>query len=377
MKNRLVMICISSFLLLSACSPLPDKEKDNVNQRIETEEVVGSTAYYTISDYKPGAARGYLPKSIQTETDIDEMETGLMELAQDYFDPDDYLYREGQVLSEDELSKWLKRKSKTYEEGLNPALNFGENDSWEENMEKAKKNPSVIGYIHEQNYVTKNGKLAGAAISIVVNSVDYLTIIDEQGLLHKDQVKISDKEAKKEGMKAASKVAERLRQTEEMNNIPIVFAIYQQGAQNDVAPGHYLAKTLLKKGQANIKEWEQTERETFLFPSKAGNEHDPELSRQLANFKTIMESRFPLFDIPVVTRALFEGDQLQQLTIEMPVEITSYAEKVAFTEYLYNQVVTGALPGYVPIYIYVKSFDEPISIISWDPEEKKAYSHMY
>ncbi len=375
MKNRLIVIGISSFLVLSACSPLPDKENDNANQRIETEEVVGSTAYYTMAGYKPGAARGYLPKAMQTQTGIDEMETGLMELAQEYFDPNDYLYREGQILSEDQISKWLRRKSKTYEEGLNPELNLG--DDWEANMEKAKKHPSLIGYIHEQNYVTKEGKLAGAAISVVVNSVDYLTIIDEKGLLHKDQVKISEKEARKEGMKAAAKVAVRLRNMEEAKNIPIVFAVYQQGAQSDVAPGHYLAKTFLKKGQSQIKEWEQTERETFLFPSKAGNEHDPELSRQLANFKTIMESRFPRFDIPVVTRALFEGDQLQQLTIEMPVEITSYAEKVAFTEYLYNQVVTGALPGYVPIHIYVKSFDEPISIISWDPEEKKAYSHMY
>ncbi|WP_269431733.1 CamS family sex pheromone protein [Bacillus sp. JCM 19034] len=73
--------------------------------------------------YLHGESRGFGNAVVYNRLDLDKLELGLQRIAQDYFDPDDYYFREGQFIKRNQLNSWLMR----YDEddnpsGLNPAL---------------------------------------------------------------------------------------------------------------------------------------------------------------------------------------------------------------------------------------------------------------
>ena len=60
--------------------------------------------------FKPSEARGMVVNNLNTRYDIREFETGLMSVAQNTFDPNKYLFQEGQYLKRDTVKLWLNRK---------------------------------------------------------------------------------------------------------------------------------------------------------------------------------------------------------------------------------------------------------------------------
>lgn len=99
------------------------KEEEEVTQKTDETKETKETAIipmYNISDsyykmvlpFKQGAARGLTAERLNTRLDIDEFETGLMRLATESFNTNDYLFQEGQHLDEDTVLSWLARKNR-------------------------------------------------------------------------------------------------------------------------------------------------------------------------------------------------------------------------------------------------------------------------
>lgn len=195
MKKLLLLLTMLT-LVLSACAPFGGKEEEEVTQKTDETKETKETAIipmYNISDsyykmvlpFKQGAARGLTAERLNTRLDIDEFETGLMRLATESFNTNDYLFQEGQHLDEDTVLSWLARKKtgsdlkkaekddKDFKNlGLNPALpNSGSTKSKNENS------PIYLASMLEHNYLIRKDKnslqLGGVVIGLALNSVYY------------------------------------------------------------------------------------------------------------------------------------------------------------------------------------------------------------
>ncbi len=207
-------------LLLAGCAPsFEDKQevvqdsKDKKETAIIPKYKISEEYYQTILPFEPSKARGLVVSNLNTRYDIEEFENGLMRLAQTQFDPEDYLFQEGQMLDSSTISSWLNRKytdsqlkekkKKASENlGLNP-IDPGKGDIDKRNEE----NPIYLAHILEHNYLVKTKdnsvSLGGVVIGLALNSVHYY---QKEAFGATYENKIDSKKLKQEGEKIAAEV---------------------------------------------------------------------------------------------------------------------------------------------------------------------------
>ncbi len=388
MKKKWVLAALSTMLLVSGCAPALQKD-DEVTQENGDEATaviptyqISENFYRTIVPFEPGKARGLVVSNLNTRYDIVEFETGLMRIAQENYSPDDFLFQEGQVLDEDTVRSWLRRKytdgqlkekELTAEEnlGLNP-VDTGEG-SVEERNERA---PIYLAHIMEQDYLTKKEdnslQLDGMVIGLALNSVHYYQK-EQYGAEY--EFTIPDKTIEEEGKKIASQVASRLRAMDKTKSIPITIALFKQAPQNSVTAGNFIAYTHLDAGQGEISDWKTINEEYVLFPSKAAEENHREDATYFANFKQDIEEYFDNFN-GVIGRGLYSGEELTSLKIEIPIQFYGKAEAIGFTQYV-TGLVMEHFPAYIPVEVSITSTSGTEALIVKEANAKEPYVHIY
>jgi protein involved in sex pheromone biosynthesis len=373
--KKMAILSIAMMFLLSACAPKFGQEevvqqKDNKQQKAVIPKYNISDSYYRmILPFKPSEARGLVVEDLNTRLDVDEFETGLMRVAQDRFSPQDYLFQEGQYLDKKTIQSWLKRKSED-DKGLNPALgNKGTNE------EKNTKNPIYLANILEHDYLMKNDnnkvKLGGIVLGLALNSVHYYET--EQG--YPREVQIEDDVIEKEGKRLASEVLSRVRQIKGLESVPITIALFKQQPQSAIIPGHFFAVTNVDEGSTTIDKWEKINEEYTLFPSDDAEKNHREDLMKFLNFKSDIEDFFPNYT-GVIGKAFYVDDQLQQLTIHIPMQFYGKGEVIAFTQYV-TGLVMEQFPDYITVNVYISSVNGPESIIIREAKAEQPFVHIY
>ena len=135
--KRLSIIGMAFLLFLSGCAPGSDKQDEGVQEVKDTEKKavipkykISDKFYRTITPFEPSEARGLVVSNLNTRYDVNEMELGLMRIAMEDFNPDDYFYTEGQYLKAGTVRKWLNRKytdKQAKEEKVKTSDNIGLN----------------------------------------------------------------------------------------------------------------------------------------------------------------------------------------------------------------------------------------------------------
>ncbi|ANB58024.1 camS sex pheromone cAM373 family protein [Anoxybacillus sp. B7M1] len=371
----MAILSIAMMFLLSACAPKFGQEevvqqKDNKQQKAVIPKYNISDSYYRmILPFKPSEARGLVVEDLNTRLDVDEFETGLMRVAQDRFSPQDYLFQEGQYLDKKTIQSWLKRKSED-DKGLNPALgNKGTNE------EKNTKSPIYLANILEHDYLMKNDnnkvKLGGIVLGLALNSVHYYET--EQG--YPREVQIEDDVIEKEGKRLASEVLSRVRQIKGLESVPITIALFKQQPQSAIIPGHFFAVTNVDEGSTTIDKWEKINEEYTLFPSDDAEKNHREDLMKFLNFKSDIEDFFPNYT-GVIGKAFYVDDQLQQLTIHIPMQFYGKGEVIAFTQYV-TGLVMEQFPDYITVNVYISSVNGPESIIIREAKAEQPFVHIY
>ena len=397
MKKLLLLLTMLT-LVLSACAPFGGKEEEEVTQKTDETKETKETAIipmYNISDsyykmvlpFKQGAARGLTAERLNTRLDIDEFETGLMRLATESFNTNDYLFQEGQHLDEDTVLSWLARKKtgsdlkKAEKEdkdfknlGLNPALpNSGSTKSKNENS------PIYLASMLEHNYLIRKDKnslqLGGVVIGLELNSVYYYRekIGDPQQEVTIDSSKNS-KKLLAEGEKIAEQVIKRIRQMDGLQKVPVMIALYKQAPKSSIVPGNFIAKTDVKAGSADIGNWDTIKEENVFFPSDSAKSSYKDDSERFDRFKTKVEDYFPNYT-GVVGKGFYKNGNLQKMKIEIPMQFYEKTEVVAFTQYL-----TGEVMDYYKstnIEINITSSDQQEALITKNAEDKEPTVHIY
>ncbi|HEX7066192.1 MAG TPA: CamS family sex pheromone protein [Bacillales bacterium] len=410
MYRRMTIIVCVFLLFLSGCTPGFNKENETKKIVKETEEkgkqakqvkitprVETTEEYYrTVVDFEPGAARGHILYGVGNRLDIDELETGLMDISKSAFPPDQYIYRDGQYLGQDTLESWLENKDmnkyktqngkvKPYNPlGLNPELPKNYHDfSWEKKKQFLENHPSYLSYVVEQNYLVKAGddklKLGGISIAISMSRIFTYEIEDDKGLIHSGEVMLDNQEKIKEKARQfAGMILKRIRKMEELKEVPIVIGLYQEETSESVVPGHYFAKTVVDAGDHSIGDWKAIQESHVLFPSDEADRNHKADADRFEKFKDDIQKYFPNF-VGVIGKAYYKNHELQHLRIEIPIKFYAQTEVISFTQYVTGLVSKShnPFPKEVPLEVYISSTAGPEALIIRKPNMDEPFVHIF
>ncbi|WP_339148746.1 MULTISPECIES: CamS family sex pheromone protein [unclassified Sutcliffiella] len=383
MKRFLSLLLVVS-LFATGCVPGFEKQEEvvqdpaqqeNTEQAIVPRYKISDDYYQTILPYKPGETRGQIAPRLNSRVDVEEMETGLMRLAQEVFPSDSYLYQEGQYIKRGTISEWLKRKTGEESLGLNPPIARGE----DVDVEKANEaSPIYLAHIQEQNYLIRRGEdqveLGGVSIGIALNSVHYFNLLDKDGGFPREYP-IPNDELEAEGKKIAEEVIKRVRTMEGLENVPIIVGLYKQSPANSVVPGSFIAKANVASGNNTIGKWDSVNEEYHLFPHSKTTELFRDDAVRFENFKLDIDDYFPNHT-GVIGKGYYIDGEIQQLAIEVNMEFNGKAELIGFTQY-----VTGLLvehfPNYMNLQVSISSISGQEALIVRDAGAEKPFVHIY
>ncbi|MBM7704252.1 CamS family sex pheromone protein [Metabacillus iocasae] len=388
--KKVFLLSLIVVFITSACAPSFSKEEEVVQQTNEDSEKaiipkfnISDNYYRTILPFKPGEARGLVVGNMNNRLDIQEFESGLMRMAQSDFSPDKYLFQEGQYLDRTTIRSWLSRKqtdaqfaetkkkdSKAKNEGLNPVMS-DEGTLTERN----EKSPQYLGHILEQNYLIKDGedkvRLGGVMIGLAMNSVHYYN--QEQG--YPREVPIKQEVLEKEGKAIADEIVSRMRKMDELKEVPITVALFKQMPKSSITPGNFFALGTAGKGDTKVGKWEDIKEKYYLFPSQDATADHRDDAMKFNEFKARIEDYFPNFT-SVIGKGFYKDDQLQQLSVEIPIQFYGRGEVVGFTQYV-TGLMLDHFPPYMETRVYINSVGGQEAVIIREQDSEKPFVHIY
>ncbi|MBU8906403.1 CamS family sex pheromone protein [Desertibacillus haloalkaliphilus] len=389
MVKRMSVIVLASMIFLSGCLPILEREEEMIEVEEENEQVVELSPevdtpenYYRSvlydGSYPHGEGRGFGNAVVDNRLDLEQLEVGLTSIASGHFDPDTYFFREGHFINRTEINSWLMRyHEEDNPEGLNPALGEGETLPDQEESR-----PRYISHILEHNYLVENEngnlELGGIVIGLSLNQMYYFRERYEDGTYsHTYEVPIDEETMIREGQNIADQVVERLRDPNRedgmLSNVPIVIALFQEQTRDSVVPGRFVASAVADPGKS-IERWQRINERYYLFPSnEASNEQRVDTDR----FLKLREDINGFFDnyVGVVGRGYYQNDQLQELTIDVPIQFYGKTEVIAFSQFIADRI-TQTFPNDLKLQVYVTSVSQQESVIVRNPNEEP-FIHIY
>ncbi|GEN53724.1 MULTISPECIES: CamS family sex pheromone protein [Halobacillus] len=389
--RKMHALLLSSLLVVSACTPVFDNREEVIQEtKDEKNNQSAIIPNYNMSeqDYrmiltesspKVSTARAVTTNQMGNRMDIDEFESGLRRHSKEYYDPDKYFFQPGQYLDGDTLLTWLGRDGNVpveedqdpeeVEDGLNPELN--EDAATEEDFRES---PRYISNIIEQNYLVRKDEnkveLSGLTIGISLRTVYNFTV--EGQSLSEDH---STEELLKKGKEYADEILDRIRKREELNDVPIVFALYEEEEASSKVPGKFLSKTYVKGSDMTVNGWDRIEEKHVLFPSKEAEEDHFDDSQIFSDFRKEVSDYFPNF-VGMIGNGFYVNNELREVSIEIPIQFQSESEVVGFTQYVYS-LVNEMFADHYNVQVNIHSMDEPESLIVKKAGEQEPFVHVY
>ncbi|MDB6353291.1 CamS family sex pheromone protein [Trichococcus sp. K1Tr] len=368
----LMTVSGAAMFLLASCGQLSETQTTENTTNTGPEKVTVQTTQNQLStDYYPALIvdgkyqfsqnRG-VSLSLNSTANIKDFEADLLDVAKNIFPTDQYFFQEGQVIDYDTTRLWLGRYSESNPDGLNPTDN-GSTDA-------ATREPIYLEQILEQDYMIQNEngfELAGMAIGLAMNSIDYYKVND----VPMEQA-ISRDKLEEQAKAYADTIITRLRQTEGLESIPIVIGIYEQSAQDSPVGGVYLFEGVSTEGNA-IGEWITRNESKVVFPLQSGTQ--TEESSNFDNFKNEVQDFFPNLN-GIVGEGKYVDGQLLSLEIDITTQFYGETEIIAFTQHV-TDAAGRFLPQNIPVEITVESINGIESFLTRENDSQGFSYHIF
>lgn len=334
-----------------------DQKSTNKNTTTATGRV-DKGSYQSIIEngkYKTSPTRGYSASRLNSNYNLNNFETGLLNLSKEHFSVDRFYFQEGQKISEKHLKQWLGRKSDSNPNGLNP-----ENEA----------EPIILQQILEQDFIdVENHKLEGMSIGLALNKVYYT---------QDDSVEIPEEKVESEGKRIADELLAKLREIKGLAAIPITINLFEQAPREDIAGGRYIAQGISENGDTSIKDWKPINEEYILLPivdDEVNTATEDGLSGKFNDFRNNVQGFFP--NLSGVTGVAYYKDKaLQTLSIKIETKYFGKTEMTSFTQYVGKSVETiFHLPANIEVQI--NSIEGPQAFVEKAADSDTVYSHVF
>jgi protein involved in sex pheromone biosynthesis len=249
--------------------------------------------------------------------------------------------------------------------GLNPVQTKGEDA------------PIYLAHIVEHNYLMKKKDdnkvtLGGVVVALSLNSVNYETNLSTGTRAVKN---ISNEVLKEQGAKMAGEVLKRMREKEDLQNVPIMIALYKQAPKQQVVPGEFFAYTTVDAGASTIGDWEGVDEEYYIYPSPQAAENHPNDNKIFQELKKEIENYFPVFT-GVTGEALYQNNKMAKLNLEVALTFNGKTETIGFAQYLSNLIGKNA-PESWEVELLIQSSYGPEALVVKKKGSKETYMHIY
>ncbi|GAB3059620.1 CamS family sex pheromone protein [Salinicoccus sesuvii] len=355
--NKYIITFLFLVISLVACSPEQPPQQDEVTnegevstlpaeEREETATVNSGGEYYrTVIPYELSPSRGLTSSNMVSSYNIEAFEKGLFDLSRDSFSTEEYVFREGQVFTQEMIRGYLGR-AYTVEEveamseeemasnnafsnlGLNPSVE-GETDP----EEIAVQSPLYLSHILEQNYMVENEgtfEFSGMTIGLAMNS-EYQYQKEQYGSTFTRELDVET--VRQEGEQMAQEILERIRANEDYEDITIRFGIFIQSTDTAIVPGNFVSTAEVAPGVDQIDRFEPVNAAYVLMPSSEAGAISEEANNEYISFNRNLESYFDSFTTSI-GQGYFVDGTLERLTIEIPLDYSSRGEVIGLTQYV-------------------------------------------
>src|SRR5699024_4739051 len=187
--------------------------------------------------------------------------------------------------------------------------------------------------------------------------------------------KIPEKDIEENGKKIAQTVLERIRKMDGLENVPIMIALYREASQDSPVPGNFIMKTTIPEGDMSIEEWDEIDADYVLFASDEEKEDHFETHQVVEDCGNAISDYVPNY-VGVNGEGFYNGDELRQLTLEIPLDFYGKGEIIAFTQYVYGLVQENFPVGY-DLEIEISSSEQLESVIYREPGEEEPSVHIF
>lgn len=369
-----------SVLLLAGCVPSSSNDTEVIGtEEVETAIIPSmqlNEAYYrTLLPYKQSATRGKIVNRMNSRYDIEEAEQGLLRLSQNQFSPEDYFFQEGQIITDEEITAWLRRyHPEDNPTGLNAEdTRAASEDEGDDSGESPP--PEILAHVIEQNYLVKTNedtiRLGGISIGLALNSIYY----SQNGDGTTSEEAISNEQLESEGRRMADEIVNRIRQKERMADIPITVGLFKQKSRSTITAGTYFTYGVAPGGQNAVGNWNPISEEFVIFPSSNPEEKYREVDTSFKNFKQDVEEYFSNFT-SVIGTGFYQGDDIRKLNIEIPIQFYGTAEVIGFTQYL-TGLVMKHFPENIQVEVDLHSVNGAEALILRKTNETEPVVHIY
>ncbi|WP_139492197.1 CamS family sex pheromone protein [Brevibacillus dissolubilis] len=351
--NRLTRysLLVTCCLALTACSFFGSRPSEEAPEpatpTISSVFQISDKHYGGVVPYRPNQTRGMLAER-DYRIDFSHLELGMMEIAQETFSTEEYLFQEGQRISKEQVEAWVSRSSKN-QEGLNPP-----------------KGKNLLIQVLEHDYVSKqqNGPF-GMVISLALNPV----YTDPSG----QEKEFTVDELRAKGQQLSARIVQKIRA--ENQQVPMVIALYQvPGRSSTLVPGRFIMTGTVNATDSSVSKWQPIQEEFFLFPGSDAESEYPQISMQYDKLKKNVQGFFGEY-IGLTGLGRFMDGELVELTITASAEYDSRTEVLQFTQYAAG-LINQYFDKKVHVNLYVQSITAPLAIYV-RPSEGEPYMHIY
>lgn len=376
--NKKLLIVSAFLLILTGCDQKPEVE-DTVKPESETIVETSDGDYRTVVPQPTSEVRGVANNTIDTDLDLDAMETGLMNISKEYADPDKYIYQPGTIISSDEatyltgpeytadeFAEITKSDTSAQNIGLNMPLDDG---NYTEDTKQ------YVNTIVEQDYFTydedNNKQIDKVAIGFGMDPTYNYT--DSKGKEH--TVDITDEELNEfANSYVANKMTEFIRSKNGYENVEIIYGFFKE-SETELYPGTYYAQGSVAKDEDTIKNIKKIDQKYVLFPTTEGKEQDKVLNQEISDLEQEVRGYFS-YNTGAYARGYYEDNNLKEIYIRLTVNTYSQTDLIPFVNFV-EEKVTEIISENVKISVDIrKSTGESEAIIVFD-KDKNVQKYLY
>lgn len=377
--HKAALLLLSAALFASGCTQQTPDDQDQIT---EIRPVI-SGEYGYVLDYEASDTRIVHNNYRASKFDPQTMGYLGQQLAKKYFDPNEYLVKEGQIVSALELERnetdgtargLLKFKSAINSEGLNPERGVVISNGYGTNMY----NPILVSDLYEIDYVKQdNGQYdyAGFTFIIVLNSyVSYReaevdesgsAITDENGDIVLKSGSLTTQITKDQlytygSVEAGQRLVNYLRNNHpEVGSLPIHVVLYMAPAADSKTPGVVIGESYVTDRSSSYTPVNQ---EWVYFPSDNANAINGVIASQFNQMKQSLFQHFPT-DVGLFGIGLFEDASLSKLELTVNMQAKTYVESQSLIQYMVQLCSLFTDTNYA-IKVDIKSDDKTVALLS-------------
>ncbi|MGG2129893.1 CamS family sex pheromone protein [Bacillus sp. S2(2024)] len=304
--KQIVLFIISLILILTGCSMRTNKEDQIIKKDGNTKKEKSIIPKYSISNeyyqmvipLKEQKIVGTINEKTNSKLNVDEFETGLMNIALKQFDTKKYYFQRSEYLSLKALEKIITGQETPY-----------------------------VSNIIEHDYFTKKDnnrlELGGIVVGLAMTS------------------NYSNEEILNKGNEIANELLKELYKSDVTQTVPITFAIFKQESKTSLKAGTIISSSIVAKGDQKVGEWSTVNEQSFVYPSEELTKmHDKDVELLDEFSKQIKDTaKDQNFSVGVSAKLNYKENKLEKLNISLNIEINDRSEAIKWTEVVTDKAV--------------------------------------